>query len=98
MNYPFEKMFSNFKYLNLNTELLEECGWDEEEYERISDIVSSAFKEIEISPAMSNFDYAWKPVENRLHGKISEKQISIIKRMILLEWDLIKKYYDSMEN
>ena len=98
MTYPFEKIFSDFKYLSLCTELLEECGWDEDEYEKTSNFISSALEDIQVNSNMSDFDYAWKPVRNRLHGKLTERQIQVVKKMITCEWDLIKQHYDQWEN
>ena len=97
-HYPFKKIFSGLKSLSYSTELLELCGWDEEEFEKISELVSFELASITIPNHISEFDQIWKPVENRLYNQISDDKIEVIKKMILLEWDLIKKYYIETED
>jgi hypothetical protein len=98
MTYPFDKIFSNFKYLSLSTELLEECGWDEDEYENVVNIISAALSDITPTAYMNDFEYIWKPIKNRLYGKLSKNQITIIKKIVAYEWDSIKDHYNQMEN
>lgn len=98
MSYEFNHIFLKFKNLSLATELLESCGWDEDEYEKLSSYISTALADITIPNHISSFDQIWVPVKNRLAGEINDDQIYILKKMLIQEWESIVNYYNQLEN
>ena len=93
----FDLILENFSSLRLNTELLEACGWDEEEVARVLALTQEAIQQLDdsIPPTPDSLE---KLLENKLEPTATSSQIFIIKQIVFAEFKKAINDFSSVAN